>query len=79
MMPLVSADVTRGSGRFNLVMGGIGLFVFVGATFSTTLAGALADDYGTRIAFLGLAAAGALGTLMVWFTMPETRRQRRRR
>ncbi len=79
MMPLVSADVTRGSGRFNLVMGGIGLFVFVGATFSTTMAGALADEYGTRVAFLGLAAAGALGTLMVWFTMPETRRQRRRR
>ncbi len=80
MMPLVSADVTRGaSGRFNLVMGGIGLAVFVGATLSTTLAGTLADAYGTRVAFLGLAAAGALGTLMVWFTMPETRRRRQRR
>jgi MFS family permease len=78
MMPLVSADVTRGGGRFNLVMGGIGLAVFVGATLSTTLAGSLADAYGFRFAFIGLAAAGGLGTLMVWFTMPETRRSRRR-
>lgn len=79
MLPLISADVTRGTGRFNLVMGALGLAVNIGATLSTTMAGALADHYGVRIAFLGLAGAGGLGTLLIWLTMPETRRRRRHR
>lgn len=72
MMPLVSADVTRRTGHFNLVMGALGLAVYVGATLSTTLAGSAADHWGIAASFLLLAAAGALGTALVWFTMPET-------
>jgi len=73
MMPLIAADITRQSGRYNLCMGILGLTVFVGATISTTFAGWLASMAGNNAAFYGLAAAGLAGTLLVWLAMPETR------
>lgn len=73
MLPLIAADLTRGTGRFNLCMGVIGLAVFIGASLSTTLAGWMADALGESAAFMGLALAGALGTALVWLAMPETR------
>jgi MFS family permease len=73
MMPLVADDVTRRVHRFNLCIGVFGLAAAGGATFSTTIAGWLADSWGDRWAFLGLAAAGMAGTLLVGLAMPETR------
>jgi MFS family permease len=73
MMPLLADDVTRGMHRFNLCIGIFGLAAAGGATFSTTLAGWLADSWGDRWAFTGLAAAGFAGTLLVAMAMPETR------
>jgi MFS family permease len=71
MMPLVAADLTRGSGRFNLCMGLLGLAVGGAATVSSLLGGRLAD-HSMTLAFLVLALAGAGGTLAAWL-MPETR------
>ena len=73
MFPLISADLTVQSGRFNLCMGVLGLAVFVGASLSTSLAGWTADQFGDTVAFLALALAGLAGTLMCRFVMPETR------
>ncbi len=73
MLPLIAADLTRNSGRFNLCMGVIGLAVFIGASLSTALAGWIADSAGDSAAFVALSAAGLLGTALVWFGMPETR------
>ncbi len=73
LVPLVVADVTRGTGRFNLCMGTIGLAVGVGATLSTSLAGGLAGRFGNSIAFLALAVAGVVAVLTVLLAMPETR------
>ena len=73
MLPLVSADLTEGTGRFNLCMGIVGLAVFVGASLSNTLGGFLADRFGDSAAFVGLALAGLCATVMVRFVMPETR------
>ncbi|MBV8524171.1 MAG: MFS transporter [Acetobacteraceae bacterium] len=73
MLPLISADVTRGSNRFNLCMGTMGLAVFGGATVSTSMAGWLADSFNEHVAFLGLSAAGLLGVLLIWAAMPETK------
>lgn len=66
MLALMASDLTRQSGRFNLCMGALGLAVFGGASLSTTAAGWLADAFGESAAFLGLAAAGAAGTLVIW-------------
>jgi MFS family permease len=73
MLPLTADDVTRGLHRLNLCIGIFGLASAAGATFSTALAGWLADTAGDRVAFLGLAFAGVAGTALVWLAMPETR------
>ncbi|NHN84337.1 MFS transporter [Acetobacter musti] len=72
MLPLVAADLTRRSGHFNLCMGVLGLAMGLGASFSTTLAGLVADT-SLRDAFLLLAAAGGVCVLLVAFLMGETR------
>ena len=61
LVPLLAADLSRGSGRFNLVMGAMGLAAGVGATLSTGLAGVIAEAWGVRWALAGLAGVGVLG------------------
>jgi MFS family permease len=73
MVPLVVADLTRGTGRFNLGQGIVGTFVGVGASLSTTLAGYLSDHFGSASAFAGLAVIALFGLALVWLLMPETR------
>jgi len=73
MLPLLAADITRGTSHFNLCMGILGLAVYLGAGISTVFAGAVADDAGMQLAFAALAAVGAVATIVVWRMMPETR------
>lgn len=73
LMPLVAADVTAGTNRFNVCMGALALTGGIGATISTTLAGAIADGYGIAAAFIALAVAGLSGVLIAATVMPETR------
>jgi MFS family permease len=70
--PLVVADVTRGTGRFNLAQGAIGTATAAGAAVSTTATGYVVDRFGEAMGFRGLAvvALGALVLLVV--AMPET-------
>ena len=73
MVPLMVADITRGTGRFNLAQGIVGTAVGIGASISPTLAGYLTDAFTSRVAFGGLALIAALGFAGVWTLMPETR------
>jgi MFS family permease len=73
LIPLALADITRGTGHFNLSQGIIGTATGIGATLSTIAAGYLADHSGTAAAFLGLAAIGGLGFALLALFMPETR------
>jgi predicted MFS family arabinose efflux permease len=73
LVPLVVADVTRGTGHFNLALGIVGTAIGVGATLSTTLAGYVSDHFGSHTAFLVLAAIAAAGLACIWALMPETR------
>jgi MFS family permease len=73
MVPLIAADVTRRTGFLNLAISSIGLASGLGATFSTTAAGWLADMAGAPVAFLGLASVGLAALVVVWTFMPETR------
>ena len=72
MLPLLAADLTRGTAHFTLCMGSLGLAVCVGAALSTSIAGWIADALGLTAAFYALAAAGLLGTVLLWRLMPET-------
>lgn len=73
LVPLVIADVTRGTGHFNLGQGVVGTTVGIGASMSPTYAGWLTDHYSSQTAFLGLTAIAALGFFTTWLLMPETR------
>jgi MFS family permease len=72
MVPLIVADVTRGTGRFNLALGFVGSAVGIGASASTTLAGYLSDHFGSGIAFFGLAGIAAAGLALAFAALPET-------
>src|SRR5204863_102122 len=76
MVPLMVADITRGTGRFNLAQGIVGTAVGIGASISPTLAGYLTDHFSSSVAFLGLAAIASLGLAALWLLMPETRLRR---
>lgn len=73
MLPLIAADVSRRIGCLNLSIGVFSLAGGLGATVSTTLAGAIASSAGMQMAFLMLSAAGGVAVLLVWATMSETR------
>jgi MFS family permease len=73
MVPLIVADVAFGSGHFNLAQGIVGTATGIGAALSTVLAGYVSDQFGSVVAFTGLAAIAAAGLALIWVAMPETR------
>jgi MFS family permease len=72
-LPIVVADVTRGTGHFNAALGAVGTAAGIGASLSPTVAGYTIDGFGGSAAFLLLAGIAALGTVAVWAGMPETK------
>ena len=72
-LPLIVADITRGTGRFNLGLGIVGSAVGIGASLSTTLAGYAIDHFGSGTAFCTLAFLALCGLALVWLWLPETR------
>lgn len=69
---LVIADLTRGTGRFNLAQGAIATAVGIGAALSQVIAGSIVHSAGFNAGFLFLAAVAAAGLGLLWFFMPET-------
>jgi MFS family permease len=72
LQALIIADVTKGTGRFNLAQGFVGVTSGIGASVSTTLFGLLAQSLGQAAAFLGMAMTGLAAFVIVWLFMPET-------
>jgi MFS family permease len=70
---LVIADLTSGSGRFNLAQGIIGTASGIGASLSTSLFGLVAVNFGRTTVFVTIASVALLAALILWFLMPETR------
>jgi predicted MFS family arabinose efflux permease len=70
---LVIADLTRGTGRFNLTLGAITTAVGIGAALSQTIAGSLVHRLGSRAGFLFLAGIASVALAILYFFMPETR------
>ncbi len=73
MTPLVIADITRGTVRYNLAQGWAGMMTGIGAALSTTAAGYVAQTFGYAVGFLTLAAVGLVGVAIVYWFLPETR------
>jgi len=73
---LVIADLTQGTGRFNLTLGAISTAVGIGASLSQVIAGSVVHHFGSRAGFLFLAAVAATAFGILYFFMPETRERR---
>jgi predicted MFS family arabinose efflux permease len=69
---LVIADLTRGTGRFNLTLGAITTAVGIGASLSQVIAGSIVHHAGPRAGFLFLAGIAAAAFAILYFFMPET-------
>jgi MFS family permease len=73
LFPVVVADLTRGSGHFAAAQGVVGTVHGVGGVISMALAGQLVVWAGYDAAFLALAMVAAVGAVVFWLAMPETR------
>ena len=72
LFPLVVADLTRGTGRFNVAQGAVATAQGLGASLSATLAGLIIVTAGYSAAFLALAAIAGIGFALYLLFMPET-------
>jgi MFS family permease len=70
---LVIADLTRGTGRFNLTLGAVTTAVGIGAALSQSIAGGIVHRLGYHWGFLFLAVVAAIAFSLLWLVMPETR------
>ncbi|PNG24839.1 MFS transporter [Methylocella silvestris] len=76
---IIVADLTRGTGHFNLAQGAVITAQGIGAALSTTLAGLIVVHAGYSAAFLVLGVIAAGGFLLYLFAMPETLHSDRRK
>jgi len=70
---LVIADLTAGSGRFNLMTGVVGMLQAIAAAISTTLTGFLFAKFGTSMGFFAITGVATAATLLLWSALPETK------
>ena len=73
LFPVVVADLTRGTGRFNVSQGAVATAQGLGAALSATVAGLIIVGAGFSTAFLVLAAIAGGGFVLYLAIMPETR------
>lgn len=72
LFPIVVADLTRGTGHFNVSQGAVATAQGLGAALSASIAGLTIVAAGYSAAFLTLSAIAALGFLLYLMLMPET-------
>ncbi len=70
---LVVADLTAGTGRFNLAQGLVGTLSGIGASLSTSLSGVVVQTFGRAAGLLSVTAVGLLAVAVVLAFMPETK------
>lgn len=69
---IVIADLTQGTGRYNLAQGAASASWGLGAALSNSIAGFIVDKAGFSAAFGFLAGCGFAAFLLLWIAMPET-------
>lgn len=72
LFPVIVADLTKGSGRFNVSQGVVSSVFGLGAALSATLAGSIIVWAGYTASFLALAGIAAAGFVLYLIAMPET-------
>lgn len=67
------SDLAAGTGRFNFLLGALGMCVGLGSSLSNLLAGFLTKTYGFHIGFFSLSIIGFIGFFICLFAFPETK------
>jgi len=70
---LMLADMTTGTGRFNLIQGFVATVISIAAAISTGTTGFLFEKFGHLPGFSILGAAGAAATILLWAALTETK------
>jgi len=70
---LIIADLTNGTGRFNLAQGLAGTFSGVGASLSTLITGVVTQRFGYTAGLLSVTVVGLMAVVTVLVFMPETK------
>jgi MFS family permease len=70
---IVIADLTKGTGRFNLTQGLLATAVGIGGFFSNLLAGFVVQKAGYDVGFLMLAVIAVVAVAVLWFFVPESK------
>jgi MFS family permease len=73
LFAIMVADLTRGSGRFNVAFGAATMVQGIGGTLSPALAGAIDQAAGYTTAMLALTGIAVVALALLVFTVPETR------
>ena len=70
---LIIADLTTGTGRFNLTQGVVGTLTGIAAAISTGVTGLIVQQMGDVVGFLSMAGITCVGLAALWTLLPETR------
>jgi MFS family permease len=70
---LVIADITNGTGRFNLAQGVVGTLSGIGASLSTSISGGIVGRFGDVAGFWSVSAIGLLAVTILLLFLPETK------
>lgn len=70
---IMIADLSQGTGRFNLLQGVVYSAIGLAAALSSMLAGFVVEHFGYAIGFAVLAGIGGLGLAFYWLLVPETK------
>ena len=73
LLTLVTADLARGTGRFNFLQGMVQSSMGMGGFLSNMLFGFIAKAFGFNASFIGLSAIAVCGGALYAFRMPETK------
>ena len=70
---LVIADLTTGTGRFNLAQGLVGTLSGIGTSVSTSISGLVVEKLGHTAGFFSVMTVALMAVAIVWAFMPETK------
>ena len=70
---VVVADLTQGTGRYNLVLGAIATAHSIGASLSNVVSGYIVNAWGFNTGFLFLASVAAAAFVVYYLFVPETK------
>lgn len=76
---LITNDLSRGTGRFSLLLGIVTAFMCLGCTFSSVIGAYLAADFGVDIALNVLGLMSLVPAFVCLFQFPETHNTRRKK